>query len=89
MQPAPFDWDDENIGHIARHHVEPDEAEAVLDNRPLILRTDDDKYLAYGPTDEGRLLLVVFVRHPGPLIRVITCRDLTEPEKKRYRRRRK
>ncbi len=89
MQPTPFEWDDENVSHIARHQIEPDEAEAVLDNRPLILRTEDDKYLAYGPTDEGRLLLVVVVRKPGPLIRVITSRELTEAEKKRYRRRRR
>ncbi len=89
MQPAPFEWDTENVSHIARHRIEADEAEAVLDNRPLILRTDDDKYLAYGPTDEGRLLLVVFIRKPGPLVRVITSRDLTDAEKKRYRRRRR
>jgi hypothetical protein len=89
LQPAPFEWDEENVSHIARHKIEPDEAEAALDNRPLILRTKDDKYLAYGPTDEGRLLLVVFVQKPGPLIRVITSRDLTEAEKKRFRRRRR
>jgi uncharacterized DUF497 family protein len=88
LQPAPFEWDEENVSHIARRQIEPDETEAVLDNHPLILRTKDDKYLAYGPTDEGRLLLVVFVLKPGPLIRVITC-GLTEAEKKRYRRRRR
>ena len=50
------------MDHIARHQVEPDEAESVLDNTPLILRTEDDKYLAYGQTDDGRYLLVVFLR---------------------------
>lgn len=89
MKRARFEWDEQNLEHIARHGVDPDEVEAVLDNDPLILRTVDNKYLAYGQTDEGRYLLVVFIRKPGPLIRVITARDLKDGEKQRYRRRRK
>ena len=61
MNPATFEWDDENIEHIALHGVDIVEAEAVLDNRPLVLRTQDDKYLAYGQSDEGRYLLVVLL----------------------------
>lgn len=76
------------MSHVAAHHVETDEAEAVLDNQPLILRTKDEKYLAYGQTDEGRYLLVVFSRKPGFFIRVITARDLTVPEKRHLKRRR-
>ena len=68
---------------LARHGVDPDEAEAVLNRGPLMLRTADDKYLAYGQTDEGRYLLVVCVRTPGPVVRVITARDLTAREKHR------
>lgn len=83
-----FEWDEENIDHIAQHHVEPDEAEAVFDNRPLILRSQAGKYAAYGQSDEGRYLLVVFIRKSG-VCRVITARDLTDDEKKRLKRRRK
>lgn len=85
---ATFEWDEENIEHIAHHDVEMDEAEAVLDNKPLILKTKDDKYLAYGQTDEGRFLLVVFVRNAGQ-VRVITARDLTDGEKRRLKRRKR
>ena len=46
MNPATFEWDAENIEHIALHGVDIIEAEAVLDNRPLVLRTQDEKYLA-------------------------------------------
>ena len=88
MAPPIFEWDDENIEHIAQHHVETDEAEAVFDNKPLVLRSQGDKYVAYGQSDEGRYLMVVFVRKSG-LIRVVTGRDLTEGEKKRLKRRRK
>ena len=88
MAPPIFEWDDENIEHIAQHHVETDEAEAVFDNKPLVLQSQGDKYVAYGQSDEGRYLMVVFVRKSG-LIRVVTGRDLTEAEKKRLKRRRK
>lgn len=86
MKAVTFEWDEQNVDHLERHHVEPDEAEAVLDSDPLILRTGDGKNLAYGQSDEGRYVLVVFVRKPGSLIRVITARDLTDAEKKRYQR---
>jgi uncharacterized protein len=88
MPPLTFEWDDENIEHIARHKVEIDEAEAVFDNRPSILRTQEDRYLAIGQTDEGRYLAIVFARKPGRT-RVITARDLTGREKKNLKRRRK
>jgi len=86
---AVFEWDEQNLEHIARHWVRPDEAEAVLDNSPLLLKSADEKYLAYGQTDNGRYLLVVFIRKYGSVVRVITARDLTGDEKKQYRRRRK
>ena len=88
MPPLIFEWDDENIEHIARHDVEIDEAQAVFDNKPLILRSQAGKYAAYGQSDEGRYLLVVFLR-TAVGFRVITARDLTDTEKKRLRRRRK
>lgn len=88
MAPLTFEWDDENLEHIARHNVEIDEAESVFDNKPLVLRTQGNKYIAIGQTDEGRYLAVVFVSKPGRT-RVITARDLSDREKKRLKRRRK
>jgi hypothetical protein len=32
---ASFDWDERNIGHIARHGVKPEEAEQALLNDPI------------------------------------------------------
>jgi uncharacterized DUF497 family protein len=62
MDSADFEWDELNLAHIARHGVDLDEAEAILDNNPLVLRTADDKHLAYGQAEDGRYLLFVFVR---------------------------
>lgn len=84
-----FWWDEENVEHIADHGVEPFEAEEVIDDDPLILKAGKERYTAYGQTDGGRYLLVVFAQKSENRLRVITARDLTAKEKKRLRRRRK
>ena len=89
MKVASFDWDDKNVAHISRHGVSPNEAEQVLEQEPLVLKAEQGKYLAYGQTDAGRYLLVVFVWRSQHTIRVISARSLTEGEKKRYRKRRR
>jgi len=84
-------WDQETVYHITRHSVSPEEVEEVLFNAdvpPLILRGREGRYLAYGTTQEGRFLLVVwFVQHKKT--RIITARDLTTKEKQFYRRAKK
>lgn len=86
-----FDWDDVNIEHIARHGVEPWEAEdAILDpdrvgasarNAP-----GERRFAVVGVTEPGRMLFVVFTRRED-VIRVITARDADGGEKRRYRKR--
>ncbi len=84
-----FWWDDLNVDHIAEHGVEPFEAEEAVDNRPLTLRAAEGKYIAYGQTDSGRYLIVVYVLESEQRVRVITARDMTQAEKSRFRMRRK
>ena len=84
-----FWWDENNIEHISNHGVEPFEAEEVLDDDPLIVKAGGGKYVAYGQTEAGRYLLVVFALKPEQRLRVITARDMTAAEKKRFKRRRK
>ncbi len=83
-----FVWDEENVSHIADHGVTPEEVEEALTNAPVVLRGRDGLYLAHGQTENGRLLFVVSATRPGGRIRVITARDMTEPEKRLWRRRR-
>ncbi len=59
-----FVWDDENMGHITRHAVSPDEVEEALVRDPLVLRGADDRYLAYGRTEHDRWVFVVYVTLP-------------------------
>ena len=91
MRIAGFEWDDENEEHVSRHGVVPAETEEVLRLGPYLRRGRLRTYLAYGPTAEGRLLLVVFrlTTRPGGVARVITARDLTRREREAWRRRKK
>jgi uncharacterized DUF497 family protein len=58
-----FDWDEANIGHVARHGVSPEEAEQVILNDPVDLEMEivagEERYLNLGATMKGRVLLVV------------------------------
>jgi uncharacterized DUF497 family protein len=85
-----FDWDDDNIDHIRRHGVDPEEAEeAVTDPRrigtPAYSTSRESRFAVFGTTEAGRLLFVVFTRR-RLLIRVITARDAAPNEKRQHRR---
>lgn len=84
-----FLWDDDNVAHIARHGVDPEDVEDALTGNPLVFRGPDGRYLAYGKTTTGRLLFVVYAPRRGGRIRVLTARNMTDREKRLYRSRRK
>jgi uncharacterized DUF497 family protein len=81
-----FDWDEDNIDHIARHGVEVDEVEQALARKPLIRRGRSDRYLAFGRTQEGRYLFIVVKNLGKSWARVITARDMTNSERRYCRR---
>lgn len=58
-----FAWDEDNIEHIGKHGVSQAEAEYVLRHvtPPWPQEKEDSKFLAWGPTEFGRLLQVIFV----------------------------
>ncbi len=86
-----FRWNRWNEEHLAAHGVDPTEAEEVVlgARAPFPLVQAAEKYLVWGATEDGRLLQVVFVLDPDDSVFVIHGRELTEAEKKRYRRRRR
>eukprot|EP00831_Metopus_contortus_P003191 TRINITY_DN11182_c0_g2_i1.p2 TRINITY_DN11182_c0_g2~~TRINITY_DN11182_c0_g2_i1.p2 ORF type:complete len:153 (-),score=30.99 TRINITY_DN11182_c0_g2_i1:137-538(-) len=83
-----IDWNEMSINHIARHNVEAYGVEQVLyDNDLRIDRTDRDRQILIGKTFSGRILFVVVSYPPeASQIRVITARDVTKTELRRYRR---
>jgi len=91
MQIETISWDQETVDHISRHSVSPEEVEEVLfntDNPPLVMRGKQGRYLAYGKTDAGRFLLVVWAAR-NRKTQIITARDMSKKEKQFYDRRRK
>jgi uncharacterized protein len=73
---AEFDWDEFNPAHIARHGVEPHEAEEVITNDPIDLaitiRNGEERSEQVGETDKRRILRVVTTVRNGNT-RVITA----------------
>jgi uncharacterized protein len=85
-----FDWDDGNIVHLALGHgIEPEEAEEVFAEAPLFRKTRLGHYSAFGPTQSGRLLVIVFEKKSGGLVRPITGWDMDAAERQYYQRHRK
>lgn len=82
-----FDWDFQNVRHIARHRVSPEEVEQALQNNPLVVQFQDhaveERVLCLGQTDKGRLLAVVYVER-GPALRVVTAYPMTRRQQEIY-----
>ena len=71
-----FDWDEANIGHMARHGVRPEEAEQVILNDPVDLGMEfvegEERHLNLGATVQGRVPLVVTTWREAR-VRVVTA----------------
>ncbi len=80
-------WDDYRVEHISRHAVDPEEVwEVCQDPLHLAHREGQNRYRLYGQTAGGRYLFVVLERLTGAEFRPITARDMTEGEKRNFRR---
>ncbi len=85
-----FDWDGGNKGkNWAKHKVSDTECEEVFFNIPLVVFPDrvhsktEERYYVLGKTNSGRSLFLVFTVR-GDKIRVISARDMTKKERRRY-----
>jgi len=80
-------WDDENIEHIARHNVNPQEVEDVCFRTHIGEREGAQRYILSGQCANGRYLNVVIERVGKGLFRPITAFEMSESYKRRYRKR--
>ena len=83
-----FQWDEGNASkNWARHQVSRTEAEQVFLNRPLVVAgapfRNESRQFAFGQTDAGRLLTVVFTVRQS-LLRVISVRPMSRRERREY-----
>jgi len=82
-----FQWDEENIFHIARHNITPEEVEEACFNNPLVLKWRKKSYCVYSQTDNGRYIMVIIQAKWIGVARVITARDMTKNERQKYKKR--
>lgn len=85
-----FEWDDANSNkNWYLHGVTDGECEDVFFNLPLIVASDkkhsdrENRFFALGRTDANRRLFIAFTVR-NDLIRVISARDMTKSEKRKY-----
>jgi len=81
-----FIWDDENIVHIARHGVAPQEAEEVLTHEGTIVApARGRRFSGYGTTATGRPLRVIYDLIGQDGIRVTTAYPIRRRDFNRIR----
>ncbi|MCL2780051.1 MAG: BrnT family toxin [Actinomycetia bacterium] len=81
-------WSEEAESHIARHGVDPVEVEVAAYGRPrLVASGRDGTRLIFGTTDSGRHLFAVLAEADGGCDYRVTARDMTDHEKRLFRRR--
>lgn len=85
-----FDWDEGNRDkNWGKHKVSDGQAEQVFFNEPLIAAKDvlhskgETRFYALGRTDAGRRLFIAFTIR-RKLIRIISAREMTRREQRRY-----
>ncbi|MCA1702069.1 MAG: BrnT family toxin [Actinobacteria bacterium] len=81
-----FEWDEHNEEKLLdRHNVSALEAEQCFTN-PNTRRREGDALLLLGVTDDGRMLFLVYEQKEKGVVRVYSARDMTEKERRAYRR---
>jgi uncharacterized DUF497 family protein len=82
-----FNWDSNNIEHITRRNVTPEEAEQVIQNDPFdapaAIRNGEMRTIHLGETDTGRVLIVVVTERTS-MHRVVTARPAKKKERAFY-----
>jgi len=85
-----FEWDEGNRDkNRLKHKVSAEECEEIFFNEPLIILEDrkhsekEQRYAAYGVTNEGRKLMVYFTVREIKY-RVISARDMHRKERQFY-----
>jgi len=86
-----FVWLDDVVEKIGyKHHVSQDEVEEVFYNRPKYKKAQkgkfkgEDLYYAYGRTDVGRYLFIVFIYKRTRDALIVSARDMNAKERKGY-----
>lgn len=84
-------WREDVVDKLAwKHDLRAREVIQLFENRPRIERIErghrpgEDLYMALGQSDAGRYLTVFFVYKQDGRALIVTARDMTEKERRRY-----
>lgn len=75
---------------VQKHQVYPEEVEEILAGKPHVRfmerghQPGEDLYAAFGQIDGGRYLAVYFILKNPQTALIVTARDMTRKEIKRY-----
>ena len=85
-----FEWNTEKAeANLKKHQVSFDEAETVFDDPLFVIFADPDhsfeenRFIIMGESNQNRLLVVSYTERP-PKTRLISAREATRPERKKY-----
>jgi len=81
-----FEWDEHNEEKLLlRHNVSALEAEQCFAN-PHTARRHGDDLVMLGVTDGDRMLFLVYEQKRGGVVHVYSAREMTDNERRTYRR---
>lgn len=91
MEILSLDWSDYIESHLALHEVTSEEVEQVVFDNPSLKRRGRAKgiYNVYGQTDAGRYMAVFVKMKDERTAFVLTARDMSDNERKQFRKKRK
>lgn len=90
MQINDFEWDEGNALHLQMGHgITVEEAEEIFANKPFFRKTKKGHYAVFGPTFEGRYLIIVFELKSGGIARPFTGWDMRRSEIQYYQKHRR
>lgn len=94
MKITGFIWLPEIVEKLdSKHNIDTDEILELFDGKPMVRfvergqREGDDVYAALGQTEAGRYLIVFYVHKADGQALVISARDMSRGERRRYERR--
>jgi uncharacterized DUF497 family protein len=82
-----LEWDDDNVEHLARHGISPDEVEELFEGIVVRRRggTDAvDRFRLLGRTAAGRYLTIIAQRRARDAFRAFTGWDMRPHEREIY-----
>ena len=91
MHTSGFIWLEAIVEKVERkHRLTINEVEEVFEGRPQIRFVEsgkidgEDVYAAYGRTDAGRYVTVIFIRKRDRRALIVTARDMDKKERRKY-----